>query len=337
MSSPAERMTPFPFFVGCGRSGTTLIRVMLDAHPDMAIPPETYFVSTFGRHRRRYERPWGFDSEKLAGDLLRHRWFRMWQVSEDELRRALTDPSPAGLPDATRRLYEVYAHRRSKSRYGDKTPAYVLSIGLLAELFPEGRFVHVIRDGRDVARSMLDVRFGPETLPEAALVWKTRVGRGRRAGKALGPRRYREVRYEALVEDPEGTLRSLCAFIDLDFEETMLRYHERPDVAQDVGRPQQHRSLSLPPTKGLRDWKRDLKGEDLEVFEALAGDLLTRLGYERACPKPSLSSRVSARKWEAMNAAQRVRGRLRKFARPVLRGPLVESSRRIEQETGAPR
>src|SRR3990172_2465569 len=262
----------FPFIVGCGRSGTTLLRAMLDSHPELAIPGESYFVVSMGRHRRRYERDGRLLTERFIADIVGHPRFRRWGLQETEVREALT-PSPRGYPGAVRCVFALYAHREGKERYGDKTPSYVLNIPMLARLFPEARFVHIIRDGRDVALSLRDVQFGPGDIREAALLWKRSVKRGMRAGRQLGRGRYREVQYEELLDDPEVTLRGLCDFIELDYSEEMLSYPERAGAVLAPVRLANHPHLALPPTKHLRDWRRQMSSNDIALFEAVAGDL----------------------------------------------------------------
>jgi hypothetical protein len=287
---------PFPIIVGRGRSGTTLLQAILTTHPDLAIPPESHLLVTLGRRCPRYERPEGFAMERFAVDFGRHWGFRRWGMPEAEVRAALEASLPGTCADAVRAVYARYAALRGKTRYGDKTPIYVLHIPFLARLFPEARFVHLIRDGRDVALSYLDARFGPRTVGAAAVSWKRFVNQGRRAGRALGPARYLELRYEDLLADLEGQVRRVCGFIGIGYEPSMLRYFEDVNaVVAGTRYETEHRNLRLPPTKGLRDWRRQMSRQDVALFEAIAGDLLFQLGYERAVPRPPLSARVRAR------------------------------------------
>ena len=113
-------------------------------------------------------------------------------------------------------LYARYAHERGKPRYGDKTPANVLYVELLAAAFPQARFLHIVRDGRDVVPSLMEMHFGPDRFGAAALFWRDRVTRGRAGGRRVGADRYREIRYEDLVAEPEPVLRDICGFFELD-------------------------------------------------------------------------------------------------------------------------
>lgn len=272
---------PFLFVVGCGRSGTTLLRAMLNAHPDMAVPSESYFIIPMDFQRsHRYELPGGFDHEAFLSDLVEHPALRSWGISEDAVRSAIASAVPHSLSEAIRRVYALYAHINHKPRYGDKTATYVLRLPTLARLFPESRFLHLIRDGRDVALSWLDVQWGMETIEELALYWSNMVQAGRAAGSWLGGTRYLEVRYEHLVVEPEAALSSICNFAGLTWSDSMLRYYRDPSpVLASVRFPAAHGHLSSPPTSGLRQWKRDLAPRDVAAFDALAGPVLAELGY----------------------------------------------------------
>jgi hypothetical protein len=109
------------------------------------------------------------------------------------------------------------------------------------------------------------------------------VESGCEAGRALGPAHYREVAYEALVADAPHECRGIAPFLGLEYDDAMCRFHEgrTRDAVQ-----RSAKKAWLPPTRGLRDWRSQMAPDDVELFEAAAGDLLQRLGYERACPAP---------------------------------------------------
>lgn len=290
---------PFAFFMGAGRSGTTLVEAIFDSHPDLAVAHEIRFVSHLGRRRRRYERAGGFATDRFLSDVLSYPSVSHLQLSADELHRALASGSPpSSYADAVRRIFSAFAARTGKTRYGDKTPSYVLAVPLIAELFPEARFVHVIRDGRDAVLAHLDRGTGLDNLTGNAFHWRSMVRHARRAGFALGPTRYVELRYEALLEDPEAAIRPACKLLDLPFDEKMLHYYERADeIVGPMHEPERFAHLYLPPTKGLRDWRNQMPPEHVAVFEAIAGDLLEELGYERARPSPRAGRARVARAW----------------------------------------
>ena len=299
---------PFPFIVGCPRSGTTLLRAMFDSHPEMAIPPEAQFIVPMLRLRRRYESSRGIRTDALVAALKPAAQFPGWGLPEETVREAIG--SSGGLPEALRRLHAAYAARDGKPRYGDKTPGAVLGIDVIAAAFPEARFIHVFRDGRDVGLSLITQSFGPSRIGRAALWWRRRVRGGRRSGRRLGPTRYMEVRYETLVSDPEPIVRSLAEFAGLRFRDEMLRYHERGGPLRGVSSAA-HARLHLPPTAGLRDWRSQMAPGDVVQFELLAGDLLEELGYERGSVS-SMGTRLHARAKRAAWASRRAASRTRK-------------------------
>jgi hypothetical protein len=283
----------FPFVVGSERSGTTLLRLMLDAHPDLAVPPESYFVVELLRKRDKLERDGVADVDAVTEHLAGHRWFAYWDMPPSAVRDAVEATRGGSLPDAIRAVFGGYARMHDKPRAGDKTPAYVMQLPLLARSFPEARFLHLIRDGREVALSLAEVSWGPGNVLDAALQWRERVERGRRGAAKVPQDRYLEARYERLVAEPDAALGEVAAFFDLSFDPAMLEHGDRaPERMPRAGR--EHERSFSEPRPGLRDWRTEMPRDDLEAVEAAVGDLLEVLGYERAVPSPSKDARGRA-------------------------------------------
>ena len=300
----ATDRSPAPFIVGVPRSGTTMLRLMLDAHPEMAIPPETYFVTNLIEAADG-----GADAGKLANVVLSHRRWEDLGLEEDALRDRLTAAGerPSG-GDAVRAVLGLYAEAQGKARWGDKTPAYLTNIGEIGNAIPEARFIHIIRDGRDVALSILAMpeRDRPMRNPDSAEMvaarWRKRIGRARRQAEDL-PGRYIELRYEDLVADPEPALRRVCELAELEFLPEMLDYHRSArdrleEINRDLssrdelphqpaeGRLAPHALASEPPTRErIAVWRDRMDDRDLAAFEAEAGELLTELGYALGAPQ----------------------------------------------------
>jgi Sulfotransferase family len=293
VSARADTPAPAPFIVGVARSGTTLLRLMLDAHPRLAIPPETHFLHQV---------------LPLAGEgePLRQKLFETvtgcftWDdfgLDRQAWRRELAAVEPFDVAAGVRSFYRAYAGRHGKERWGDKTPTYLTLIADLARRLPEAHVVHLIRDGRAVAASRRPMSFGPGPSIEAqARDWRQKVTGARE--QAAGCRHYLEVRYEDLVREPETTVRTVCRFLDLPFAAAMLDFHRRagerlaefrdwrgPD-GQVLSRGREriaiHANLSRPPDPSRVDaWRRRLSAAERSAFEGLAGDLLKELGYRR--------------------------------------------------------
>jgi hypothetical protein len=285
--------TPAPFIVGAGRSGTTLLRLMLDAHPDVAIPSETNFLPSVARRCARSEDPWAAFAANVTS---RTRW-PDFHVNADALRERVAHIRPFDLGDALRAFYALYAERFGKSRWGDKTPRYAGHLTAVARVLPEAHFLHVIRDGRDVALSHRDLWFGPRSAGEAAHWWKATIEATRTQALEVGF--YREVRYEDLVLDTERTLRAVCEFIDLAWDGAMLGYHRRAaervgELTADVPAPngsgvvsaQRRREIfamtARPPDPSrIGRWRTEMSAAEVRQFDAAAGEMLESLGYER--------------------------------------------------------
>jgi Sulfotransferase family len=287
---------PAPFVVGANRSGTTLLRMMLDAHPELTIPPETHFVpDVIDACEER-----GTTPEQLVEVMTSHREWGDFGLGADEVLERLRALDALTPGEALRAFYRLYAERAGKPRWGEKTPGYATSMIQIQKALPEAHFVHLIRDGRDVALSAMDRAKKPITAGQVAKRWKRRITKARRQSRRV--KHYREARYEDLVRDTEPTLRSICEFVDLPWDPAMLEYHERAsdrlrEMARELpargNRPQleqDHRlkihALTTEPPKSDRidRWREQMSEEDRVAFERIAGDLLDELGYATVEP-----------------------------------------------------
>jgi hypothetical protein len=284
-----------------------LLQRVVNAHPAIAVTPESHWIPKFPG-KPWTETPEGAITKKLRRRLLTHPKFARLGITVKEMKHIAPKREPISYAGLVSRIFDAYGRRRGKELVGDKTPDYVRRIEKLHALWPFARFVHVIRDGRDVAISMREWRkLRPKpgdfaTWPEdpvstAAWWWEKNVRLGRRPQALLGPELYYEVRYECLVSQPRDTCQDLANFLGIHFDEAMLKFNE--NRGDDPGL--EAKRAGLPPTPGLRDWRSDMPVLDVERFEAMAGDLLSELGYPRAFPRLSAA---------ALTHAARIRERL---------------------------
>jgi hypothetical protein len=284
-----NEMGAAPFFiVGSARSGTTLLRLMLNTHPKVAVPPESRFIVELWSGEEVVE------VDELLAKLDRDKRFQTWDLPIATVKQELGDKTFAPYTEVIEAAYNAYARVQRKSRWGDKTPRYVNNIPLLADLWPDARFIHLIRDGRNVALSYADVPFGPKNVATAAKLWSARVQAGLRDGRALGGKHYIEINYEDLVEDAEGETRDLCEFLELDFDPGMLDYTEGAGGAVLSRATLYNPHVTQPPNPKLRSWEQSMPDDQVEIFEAVAGDVLSELGYGRRFPAPSAVARARA-------------------------------------------
>ena len=292
------------FVLGVRRSGTTLLRVMLDRNAALAVPDESYFVPQLARRHRGT-----VDVESFLDDLRRLSTLVEWELSPEAVAARVAPGMTTG--EAIAAVFETYAAERGKPRWGDKTPLYMQHLPTLERLFPTALFVHLLRDGRDAALSFLSVPEGimtrgwghPRNPAGFACQWATEVRAARALGERVGQGRYLEVRYEALVADPEAELRRTCAFAGLEYDAAMLDYAGKTGSA----RKEHQQRLNEPPRVGVRNWRTEMSRSDVEGFEAVAGDLLDELGYEvasRGRDRARLAAyRAKTAAWRAVGGA----------------------------------
>jgi hypothetical protein len=246
------------FIVGCQRSGTTLLRLILDSHPAISCGPETRFLPDLARITtsdwKRISR-YGFDRDYWLGRVAE--FFGGFQ--------------------------DDYARARGKSRWADKTPMYALSIGYLDELFPQCQIVHVIRDGRDVVASHRQ-HWGYQSALRAVPKWPHYVRTARQAGTVLPSDRYFEVRYEDMVTRSEQTLRTLFSWLGENWDPSVLDFDRRPhDVGDRYSSLTQSRRTGggASPIYGSRvgAHKQELDPALRLLTATVAGPMLRELGY----------------------------------------------------------
>lgn len=259
------------FIGGCGRSGTSLFKEVLNRHPRLACGPET---SLFGLP---------FYLPNMS---------EMWGIPLDEL--VALQRNSAHLVGFAERFGARFLAEEGKQRWVEKTPNNVRAIGKLLAWFPNARFVHVIRDGRDVVcslrhhpkRRIVNGRVVPVTrnnpVSVTALRWVEDTG----AGLVYRDHpRVMEVRYEELVREPDRVFGAVCSFIGERFEPAMLA--PGPDASARVSGARPGLNLNNPDAgAGISDrsvgrWARDLKPDERQAFVDIAGELLIKLGYAR--------------------------------------------------------
>jgi Sulfotransferase family len=287
------------FICGCPRSGTTLLGRLADAHPELAVVHESRFIAAWYEERVGLT-PDGEVTKALVSELSKYPRYTRLGLGREALERLLNTDRAVSYDRFVSGIFDLYGEARGKSIVGDKTPRYVRFVPTLHALWPEARFVHLIRDGRDVCLSVLNWGKGPtgrfsawedDPVSVVALWWRWHVLLGREDGGALGGRLYHEVRYEPLVSDTARECAALCRFLGLPYYEAMLRFHEGRERAE----PRlDAKKAWRPVTPGLRNWREQMSAADVERFEAAAGDLLAELDYARGVAHPSPEAREHA-------------------------------------------
>lgn len=251
----------------------------------MAIPGENDFLLAQFKRQTPFSRGQPLSRASIATGLAAH------PTTQASLgAHAATAPQdPLDVATWIRHCYSRYAESFGKPRYGDKTPGLVRHIESIAALVPEAVFIHLIRDGRDVAQAYLDQDWGPSTIGKAAVKWVTSVSEGRSAGLRMPRRRYFELRYEDLVADLAPAVEAICEFVRLDYDPVMLDFRGSASRAKSYTRfPEAHANLDRPATRDLRDWRRDMSLVRRVRFELRAGPILQVCGYDPPLPHAAL-------------------------------------------------
>lgn len=321
---------PPPFFVvGADRSGTTLLRLYLDANSNLAIPSESWFlIDLLERFGPRGVLDADGVSEALAIVSAHPRFVDGWHVDLARLRRDLRPNAPLRLAELVDALFRAETHAPAEVTWGDKTPEYVGHLPALASCFPGARFVNIVRDGRDVYLSLATRRWSDRgyTPYELGRYWSSCVAAAREAGRELGER-YLEVRYEDLVLETPSVLQRVCDFLGVTFEEAMLAAHDRASLLMTTSEREAgvHDKLSRPPRPSDVGRWRDVRTglSSLRLAAGVMAGQLSLAGY-RDAPPPLPSAALRGLAAGDHFYRRRLRPRLRRIARRLgagARGP----------------
>jgi hypothetical protein len=285
------------FVIGAPRSGTTMLGSMLGSHSQGLAIPESEFFSTAAPTS-----PDEIVSLPATIDrFVAERKFELWGLD-------LAGRRPEGrgrYADAVLWMVERFAESRGKTGvrfWVDHDPSHTPATATLAAHFPTARFIHLLRDGRAVAASVMAASFGPSQIFNAARFWAYYVAVGMAAQRFLAADRFVELRYEAIVRDPETALAPALARLGCAFEPGMISGgdYDLPTRLRTL-----HPFVGKPPIPERIDaWRGKLSDRDLEIFEAYAEDLLTLLGYERAHRRPR---QITTAELRALNLKRRLR------------------------------
>lgn len=258
------------FIVGCPRSGTTLLSVLLDRHSRLCVPPETAFLGEF---------PWFLRPRSRASVLKRLRdWPRTADLDlapEDILARL--DHRPLSRRAIFTAMLDLYAERQGKPRCGEKTPRHLRYISRIQSWFPEAKTICVLRDGRDVALSLAAMPWYRQGVRGAAKLWRSNLRLMEKAARQY-PDRFLIVRYEALVSQPEATLRTVMEFLGETFEPQQLSTAPSAVV---LPRSLQWKGLALGPirTDAMHARRIAATDADLRYLDEVLKRELVRYGY----------------------------------------------------------
>lgn len=270
------------FIAGCERSGTTMLGAMLGSSPSTLTTPESQFVIHL--LPRAYEAIPNKELEQIIAGLCGHWRLRIWGIGDlrTRLSRALAASGASyGYRQVISQVIRLYSEDVAKipaSIWIDHTPTHIKFVDRLLKIFPDARFIHIVRDGRAVASSLQQLTWGPNTTYKAAEWWSRMVCMGATAEIRYGPSRIMRVRYEDVVLEPEKTMREVCKFAGIEFRDFMI---EGGGFIVPPYTKRQHSLVgSRPDCRRATEWKTKLTPREIELFEYRSGDVLKYFDYE---------------------------------------------------------
>jgi len=257
------------FIIGCPRSGTTLMRVILDSHPNICCGPETHLI----RHL------------KPIKDKIYENWKRLepYGTTKDDLNR--------GLGTLFGMFHENYLRIKNKQRWAEKTPDNIFFVDIINDLFPDCQFINVIRDGRDVVCSFKD-RWGRLAIFSGIKNWNKSAELAYQFRKEFNKDRYLEVRYEELISNPETETKKIMEFLGEKWTPEILEHHKKEHdfwfntkTGENIDFDKEKNPLRHSPSKPIFNssvdkWKRNLNFIEKAIANISLKENLVKLGYK---------------------------------------------------------
>ncbi|NVO01944.1 MAG: sulfotransferase [Bacteroidetes bacterium] len=280
---------PFFFIIGRPRSGTTLLRYLFDAHPNVIIPTECNFIlSLAGRYQNKKE----FDKQTLTKfftDLRQTRFFETLSIDTNLLEKRILDIDKnikyQTLCKIVSSSYISLNTKKDVKIIGDKNPSYSSeNFHKIFQLFPDAKFIHLIRDYHDHIVSMQKGNFKLPSAAYMAILWKKSI-RILAKYKKKKPENFFTIKYETFVENPEFHMKDICQFLELPFDKEMFEFITKKEnheaLQPNIDFSKQHQSLFKPIDKSrIGKWSILLTGNDLAAVEIVAGKTGKEFGYE---------------------------------------------------------
>jgi hypothetical protein len=269
------------FIISSGRAGTTLLRSMLVVGGQIAIPPESYVIGTAVRKFLSLSILGWADLSRLIVALFEsHPEFPLWNINLQPAYDAALNlpPSEQSLARVIDEVFKRYGQQQfpQAAIWGDQSPANTLHLPRVFRTFPQAKYLHLLRDGRDVIASM--VGKGDE-LADSTTRWRTCIQRALALQKRLRAEQFLTVRYESLVSNPRDTLAHVCEFSGVEYLDEMLDFWRSPTTVEHK-HYEHHRNLGRPVfTTSIGGWQERLSPPEQEYVLSHISDLLRSLEY----------------------------------------------------------
>lgn len=276
-------MNTAPFFViGTQRGGTTLLRLMLDHHSNIGVPPESHFLIPLLKTYEGWHHIPKANLKNIHYAIVNGGRFDTWKTTPDELTQLLNQMDwPTSLANIIDQVFTGEVQKQQKDCWGDKTPEYVDIFEKLGDVLPNARFVFLVRDGRDVINSLLQRGWQGWSIYQRSRYWSNAVLKMLNY-KRHNPGRSILIKYEDLVKSPEKTLRQVTDFLEMPYDEGMLTYHESSNnrITEMEKKQGIHQKMNrLPKATDIQKWKKSDHHKQVFFAEAMMHRALKNAGY----------------------------------------------------------
>jgi hypothetical protein len=281
--------------LGNPRSGTTLLRLILTSHPDIVIPPECgFFVWWYKKYKNWTKNSLKRRLDGFLDDLFKSRKFETWDLSRRDLRKFIVLKKPNNYTDLISSVYLFFGLSRGKKAklWGDKNNYYLNHVGEILRIFPNSRFVHIVRDGRDVAVSYKELakfrinhKYAPNLSSDISSIaheWRENVIKVRNSLNSVKVGKRIEIRYEDLVTKPQKITKKICDTVNVKFYRKMLNFYEinkKEKLEPDEFLLWKKRIANPINDSRVGVYKHQLNSKEKEIFNSIAKDVLNKYGY----------------------------------------------------------
>ena len=248
------------FIVGCERSGTTILRLMLNEHSRIALPPQTKFSRKLYKRRLLFGNLVIKENRKkiIQWMLERKNNTKLIDLKLDDkvLEKIWNKCTTLGAIIAS--VFQQYSLERNKPRWGDKRPYYIRYITQLFRLYPDAQIIHVVRDGHDCLASLKKMPWWGKNVIFSMLNWRHAIRIGSNTANVY-KNQFMEIRYEDLIKEPESQLEQICEFLNESYEPEMINFHLNAQQNIPEYKKPWHYKTSKPLTATfIGQWRKEL-------------------------------------------------------------------------------
>lgn len=286
------------FIVGANRSGTTLLRLILNAHSNIGIPEEiVYFGSTMaGVPIEQWKAPQVSDARwtEFVSAFIDDKCSVLEGIDLDRVKQEIVQSGKKDFSYPYSLVLETWAKHHQKKRWGEKTPGNLFYADVLLEMYPDARFIHLVRDPRAGVSSMMKTDFFPDDIAFNAMSRRKYMRKGRGILDASVPAEQRlMLRYEDIVTSPETTIRAICHFLGEQFEPAMLSfYKDSSRYMKEAASTSFNKAATKPISAEMLDkWKKHLTSGQVAMVEAICNKEIKEFGYKKSGSRLSVAQR----------------------------------------------